>query len=73
MNGKTDELRLNCGGVNRRPYDVVLRYEYGTMTAAKLDGMGLEVDFKTYPGMAHSACQEEFQHLANFITTRLKL
>lgn len=32
-----------------------------------------EEDFKTYPGMAHSACQEEFQHLANFISARLKL
>ena len=53
--------------------DMVLRYEYGTMTAAKLDAMGLDVDFKTYQGMAHSACQEEFQHLANFISKTLKL
>jgi hypothetical protein len=31
---------------------------YGyTVTAGKLAEMGLEVDFKTYPGMAHSACQ----------------
>lgn len=51
----------------------MLRYEYGTMTAAKLGEMGLNVDFKTYPGMGHSACQEEFQHLANFIATKLTL
>ena len=35
--------------------------------------MGLDVDFQTYQGMAHSACQEELQHLANFISTKLKL
>ena len=50
--------------------DQVLRYEYGEMTAAKLTDMGFEnVDFKTYPGMAHSACMEELQHLARFIAS----
>mmetsp|Transcript_25870 Transcript_25870/g.63676 ORF Transcript_25870/g.63676 Transcript_25870/m.63676 type:complete len:309 (-) Transcript_25870:116-1042(-) len=53
--------------------DQVLRYEYGQLTASKLDTMGMKnVDFRTYPGMGHSACQEEFQHLASFISSRLE-
>jgi len=52
--------------------DQVLKYEYGEATAAKLDELGLaRVDFKTYRGMAHSACQEELQHLAAFIAGAL--
>ena len=38
----------------------------------ELDELGLaRVDFKTYRGMAHSACQEELQHLAAFIAGAL--
>ena len=52
--------------------DMVLKYEYGQMTAARLEELGFEdVDFQTYNGMAHSACQEELQHLATFIVKNL--
>lgn len=48
--------------------DQVLKYEYGQMTAERLTEMGFKnLDFQTYNGMAHSACQEELQHLARFI------
>ena len=52
--------------------DQVLRYEYGTLTNEKLGALGVSVDFKTYRGMGHSACQEEFQALATFIASCLK-
>ena len=52
--------------------DMVLKYEYGQMTAARLEELGFEdVDFQTYHGMAHSACQEELRHLAGFIVKNL--
>uniref|UniRef100_A0A7S0X771 Phospholipase/carboxylesterase/thioesterase domain-containing protein n=1 Tax=Mantoniella antarctica TaxID=81844 RepID=A0A7S0X771_9CHLO len=53
--------------------DAVLKYEYGTLTAAKLGEMGIAVDFKTYPGMAHSACPEELRHLSAFISAQVGL
>ena len=52
--------------------DMVLKYEYGQMTAARLEELGFEdVDFQTYHGMAHSACQEELRHLASFVVKNL--
>jgi len=54
--------------------DQVLRYEYGQRTQEKLQQMGFQnLDFKTYPGMGHSACQEELRALAKFITKCLAL
>ena len=42
------------------------------MTAARLEELGFEdVDFQTYHGMAHSACQEELRHLAGFVVKNL--
>ena len=53
--------------------DAVLQYDYGVMSRELMTGgLGMtKVDFQTYQGMGHSACQEELQHLAKFIANVL--
>ncbi|ORX48217.1 Phospholipase/carboxylesterase [Hesseltinella vesiculosa] len=47
--------------------DPVVRYQFGEESANKLKSYGYSVNFKTYPGMPHSACPDEIQEIAMFI------
>lgn len=47
--------------------DMVLNYEYGLKSNEFLKSQGINADFKTYNGMAHSACAEEFDDVADFL------
>lgn len=51
--------------------DQVVKFSYGTDSAAALKAAGLPVTFKTYGGMGHSACQEELSDVADFLAERL--
>ena len=53
--------------------DMVLQYQYGVMSSRAYDWPArmTKVDFQTYQGMGHSACQEELQQLAKFIANVL--
>ncbi|KAI8074512.1 Phospholipase/carboxylesterase/thioesterase [Gongronella butleri] len=51
--------------------DDVVKYQFGKESAERLTSYGYKVDFKTYPGMPHSACPEELQAIAAFIKARL--
>eukprot|EP00123_Amoebidium_parasiticum_P000384 comp10940_c0_seq1/m.5517 comp10940_c0_seq1/g.5517 ORF comp10940_c0_seq1/g.5517 comp10940_c0_seq1/m.5517 type:complete len:218 (-) comp10940_c0_seq1:208-861(-) len=48
--------------------DQVVPYQWGKMSAEKLKEFGLDITFKTYPGMGHSACDEEIEDLQEFVT-----
>lgn len=52
-------------------HDFVLQYAYGKMSAEYLRSLNVSVDFKTYSGMQHSACAEEFDDLADFLDVAL--
>ena len=51
--------------------DPLVRCEWGRRTAEKLREMGRTVDFRTYPGLVHSADPKEIEHLEGFIAARL--
>lgn len=42
-------------------------YKYGRTSAEKLKGMDAHVTFKTFPGMAHSACPAELAEVQAFL------
>eukprot|EP00035_Acanthoeca_spectabilis_P007337 m.135519 g.135519 ORF g.135519 m.135519 type:complete len:230 (+) comp13907_c0_seq3:101-790(+) len=46
--------------------------ECGQAVHKMLTTAGLQVDFKVYPGMAHSSCAQEIDDLVTFIDTVLK-
>ena len=52
-------------------HDMVLQYAYGQKAYELLKEKGIDVEFKTYAGMAHSACAEEFDDVADFFTRTL--
>lgn len=53
--------------------DEVCRYEWGRKTAETLQkDLGHEVEFKTYPGIPHTAALEEIDDLERFISRCLK-
>ncbi|KAF2430392.1 acyl-protein thioesterase 1 [Tothia fuscella] len=49
--------------------DQVVRYEWGKLTAEKLKEWGHDVEFKTYPGLPHSADPEEIDDLEAYLRT----
>jgi lysophospholipase-2 len=51
--------------------DQVVAYNYGKQSYEKLQEAGCAVQFKTYPGMGHSACPQELEELKKFITEKL--
>jgi len=51
--------------------DMVLKYDYGKMSNGVLKANGIKADFKTYAGMQHSACAEEFDDIADFLASVL--
>lgn len=53
--------------------DEVCKYEWGRQTAETLEKeLGHEVEFKSYPGLPHSAALEEIDDLETFISRCLK-
>ena len=51
--------------------DAVLRFDYGTSSSEKLKSLGMDVQFKSYGGMAHSACAEELDDLKDFLNGKV--
>lgn len=51
--------------------DPLVKYRWGQLTAERLQGWGWTVDFKTYPGLAHSADPKEIDDLEAYIQQRL--
>ncbi|KAI8367185.1 Phospholipase/carboxylesterase/thioesterase [Choanephora cucurbitarum] len=47
--------------------DPVVRYEYGQESANRLKSLGYPISFKTYPGLVHSANEQELADIAQFI------
>ena len=51
--------------------DPVVRYQWGQLTASKLQEWGWQVDFKTYRGLPHSAAPEEIDDLEKYLNARI--
>jgi len=51
--------------------DAVLRFDYGTISSEKLKSLGMDVQFESYGGMAHSACAEELDDLKDFLNGKV--
>ena len=51
--------------------DEVVRTSWGVASKERLDELGFSVSFATYPGMAHSACPEEFDAISSFLKSSL--
>lgn len=49
--------------------DAVVSYDYGRMSASELRKAGASVDFKSYKGMAHSACGDELHDIGQFLSS----
>lgn len=47
--------------------DPVVKPEYGFESAEKLKSMGYDITRKTYPGLPHSANEEEIRDIAQFL------
>jgi lysophospholipase-2 len=47
--------------------DSVVPFHYGELSRDALKAQGATVDFKSYSGMEHSACQPEIEDVANFL------
>ncbi|KAI9362288.1 Phospholipase/carboxylesterase/thioesterase [Pilaira anomala] len=58
---------LMCHGAN----DTVVNPEYGKTSAEQLKGLGYDLEFKMYPGLVHSANDEEILDIAQFIKKNL--
>ncbi|KAF2839949.1 Phospholipase/carboxylesterase [Patellaria atrata CBS 101060] len=51
--------------------DEVVQYRWGKLTADTLKDWGWNVDFKTYPGLPHSADPDEIDDLENYLNERI--
>ena len=51
--------------------DPLVRYEWGQKTASVLKEMGRKVEFHSYPGLVHSASEDEVGDLERWIAERL--
>jgi predicted esterase len=47
--------------------DPVVQFAYGSQSAAALKSKGYNVDFHIYPGVVHTASDEEIADVANFL------
>jgi len=52
--------------------DEVVRTSWGVASKERLAALGCRVSFDTYPGMAHSACPEEFEAISSFLRKEVK-
>ena len=51
--------------------DPVVQYTWGQRTAARLREWGWPVDFRTYPGVPHTAAPQEIDDLAAYLKQRI--
>jgi predicted esterase len=51
--------------------DPVVKHQWGQMTADKLKEWGWDVEFKTYPGLPHSAAPQEVDDLERYLKARI--
>lgn len=51
--------------------DPVVKYQYGQATANQLKEWGWNVDFRTYPGLPHSAAPEELEDLEKYLLAQI--
>jgi len=51
--------------------DMVIRHNWGQISAETLKSFGVAADFKTYKGMPHSACPQEIVDATKFIQSVL--
>eukprot|EP00008_Paramoeba_atlantica_P004222 CAMPEP_0201480116 /NCGR_PEP_ID=MMETSP0151_2-20130828/4670_1 /ASSEMBLY_ACC=CAM_ASM_000257 /TAXON_ID=200890 /ORGANISM="Paramoeba atlantica, Strain 621/1 / CCAP 1560/9" /LENGTH=238 /DNA_ID=CAMNT_0047861875 /DNA_START=179 /DNA_END=895 /DNA_ORIENTATION=- len=51
--------------------DPLVSFDYGLLSSEFLKKNGFEVDFRTYKGMAHSACPQEIDDVTQFLKKRL--
>eukprot|EP01069_Polyplicarium_translucidae_P013037 Polyplicarium_translucidae@DN725_c0_g1_i3.p1 len=58
---------LHCHG----DADQVVQYKWGQDTADFLEKEGMKIEFVTFRGMGHSACEEELVQVGDFIKDRL--
>jgi len=47
--------------------DMVVAFDFGQKTNTFLSTAGIKVDYHVYPGMGHSACQQELQDVADWL------
>jgi predicted esterase len=47
--------------------DSIVPFRYGELSRDALKAQGAVVDFNSYSGMAHSACQPEIEDVAKFL------
>jgi lysophospholipase II len=48
--------------------DPVVRFSWGQLSKQKLEASGVsDLEFRTYPGMEHSACMEEIQDIKRWL------
>ena len=52
--------------------DPLVKHAWGEQTAAILTKMGFKVDFRTYPGLQHSADPKEIDDLEAYLQGQLK-
>jgi predicted esterase len=78
MGDKVKQLAKDGGDVNtagKTPFfmghgdaDEVVKYQWGFMTAKKLqEDFSIDVDFRTYKNLPHSAAMEEIDDLEQFV------
>jgi predicted esterase len=63
-----DSQILLCHGED----DPVVRYEFGVATKELLTGLGLNVTWKSYPDLEHSASPAELEYLGKFLESKIK-
>jgi len=51
--------------------DPVVPFMFGKLTHGVLQENGVNIEFKSYAGMAHSSCDQEMKDVKNFINERL--
>lgn len=75
LRGKIEEPKrrdipyLLCHGT----FDPVIPYEWGKMSAEWLSKKGLNVTWKSYKGMQHESCSEEFRDILEFLQNQTEI
>lgn len=65
--GNVDTHILQCHG----DCDPVVPFKFGQITSSLIKKFAKNIEFKSYPGMMHSSCDEEMSAIKNFIKERL--
>lgn len=62
-----DTPLIQCHG----SMDPVVPYRFGQVSSILINGFNPSIQFRTYTGLAHSACPEEFRDIKKFLTQNL--